>query len=675
MCQSTKGFKSFAAQVCPFPEMRVKVDAENRTLVFRHGDDTEAVELTQNVFIVRQDGKALVYAMAADGRVYVKSDGDFKVVCQDGAEFLRVKTREFLRVELVRAKNGKAKAKPETVRVPEPSDEPTPAAQALFRAMNGLHTVEELAAMTGAEIRALAVRYDKKGSGKGRTIPVLLNEILEHEAVLEDELLTQAAMKALEVDETDNSDEAEADSAQPVDVATSPFCPGCGQDVGNVDEEGCCRYCGAQIFSEEGSGDDAEAEVEDAQSDADGETPEAVVSNADAEVEPDSIEVNQGDGQMAEIRTITIAELAKMIGKEEEEIRIPNRDPFMGLNWKPEDLPAIVTVLKPESEKGGQVLVSGVGPQWLIVAVVHALHPCQISLADPKVAAGQVAINDRLKPGEVAGELTFTVTEVGSAVKVEYTSETPIAAENLGLLVPPTVPTGKPVVLSGRTATWAVVQIATAYQHEVPAVFGFQPGTGFVCAITHNPIYEIGATFASIEEIPAQAQAQAEAVAKPTQLTKEQLDEKMTEWFAGWKPVAMRAEVDIYPPGMANGLFDRFMMNALKLGMLELKSAPEVDFEIVQIVEEGRTAIVAAIQDALIGKDQEVWFTFPLGMGGKPSEVDEAEKVLVGQGYPVQWDWNKSALIATPPYPTWWAEYKKVREEGDEAEAESEETE
>ncbi len=53
----------------------------------------------------------------------------------------------------------------------------------------------------------------------------------------------------------------------------------------------------------------------------------------------------------------------------------------------------------------------------------------------------------------------------------------------------------KVIMLNGRTATWGVAEMAVCYQHVVPAIFVGQPvgeGYMYVCAITHDPRYEVG---------------------------------------------------------------------------------------------------------------------------------------------------------------------------------------
>ena len=199
------------------------------------------------------------------------------------------------------------------------------------------------------------------------------------------------------------------------------------------------------------------------------------------------------------MNTITIQQIADLIGKEEEEYLLPNGRAVQGLNWKHDNLPLVAEKLKPFSFLGSSWLIDGPAPQWLIVSLLEVLHPCAISLADAKVEGGLVAIGQRKLPqGNGRGELEFSVQSHERGFVVRYGSQQPISAVLLPDLVPPALPeAGKPVFLNGRTATWGVAEIASCYQHVVPAVYVGQPDGGkytYVCAITHSAGHPLGST-------------------------------------------------------------------------------------------------------------------------------------------------------------------------------------
>jgi len=199
------------------------------------------------------------------------------------------------------------------------------------------------------------------------------------------------------------------------------------------------------------------------------------------------------------MNTMTIQQLADLIGKEQEDYTLPNGRAVHGLNWRPEDLPLVAEKLKHFSALGSPWLIDGPSPQWLIVSLLEAFHPCPILLADSKVEGGQVAIGQRKVPeGGGRGELEFTVKQNSKGFVVHYYSQDPISAALLPDLVPPALPeAGRPVFLNGRTATWGVAEIASCYQHVVPAVYVGQPIDGaytYVCAITHSSEHPLGST-------------------------------------------------------------------------------------------------------------------------------------------------------------------------------------
>ena len=147
-------------------------------------------------------------------------------------------------------------------------------------------------------------------------------------------------------------------------------------------------------------------------------------------------------------------------------------------------------------QKGGNFVIDGRAPQFLVINVLHALHPNKIALADSKVEGGIVGISSQNIPKEKgSGPLPWTVTDnFQGGVLVEYAKDQFKIIDNkqLNQVIPPEVEKGKPVFLSGKTSNWASAEIALSYAHIVPAVYMYQPGTGFICVITHSVNHEIG---------------------------------------------------------------------------------------------------------------------------------------------------------------------------------------
>jgi hypothetical protein len=97
--------------------------------------------------------------------------------------------------------------------------------------------------------------------------------------------------------------------------------------------------------------------------------------------------------------------------------------------------------------------------------------------------------------GEGSGPLPWVVTEnFQGGTLVEYAKDefTIISSEKLGEVIPPETKPGKPVFLSGKTSNWASAEIALSYAHVVPAVYLYQPGTGFICVVSHSIEHKLG---------------------------------------------------------------------------------------------------------------------------------------------------------------------------------------
>lgn len=196
----------------------------------------------------------------------------------------------------------------------------------------------------------------------------------------------------------------------------------------------------------------------------------------------------------------TIDYIARSIGKGPEEITIGRGETarkIFGLNWKTEELPVVYQMLKGDASTGRAFLIDGRAPQFLVNNIVHALHPCDVALVDDKVDGGMVWITGwHVTPkGKGSGPIPFDVTSDfldGTLVECARDALTIIPADELDDVIPPEVAKGKPVFISGKISNWASAQIATAYAHKVPAVYNYQPGTGFICTITHSPDHELG---------------------------------------------------------------------------------------------------------------------------------------------------------------------------------------
>lgn len=187
--------------------------------------------------------------------------------------------------------------------------------------------------------------------------------------------------------------------------------------------------------------------------------------------------------------TIDIAKLGAAIGMEEQEKTLPNGKVIKSLVWDQENLKKAVKAVSGLSGEGKPVRITGAAPAWLVSALTHTVHPCQVSLYDPKL--GKDIPIPQLSHGEpnLEGEVAFKVTEKGEAVLIEWNidHESGVYDENnLPKVVVPEVPQGKAVYISGRGPNYLTVAMAEAYAHTNSSVSLNQPGIGYTCSITHT---------------------------------------------------------------------------------------------------------------------------------------------------------------------------------------------
>lgn len=166
-------------------------------------------------------------------------------------------------------------------------------------------------------------------------------------------------------------------------------------------------------------------------------------------------------------------------------------------NWDQPSAQSVAKIIRDEySSKGEPILVNGAGPAWLMSAITHAAHPCEVSLYDPKLGKG-IDI-PKLAHGEPNpdADIQFTVTTGKDCVKLEWSIDTPSGVYDMNKLkdlVVPEIPNGKSLVISGRGPNPVAVAIAEAYAHTAPDISFYQPQLGgYTCGITHDPNINIG---------------------------------------------------------------------------------------------------------------------------------------------------------------------------------------
>ena len=192
---------------------------------------------------------------------------------------------------------------------------------------------------------------------------------------------------------------------------------------------------------------------------------------------------------------LSIVKLAETLGKSAIERTLPNGKIVSQIVWEGADLIKISQLLHNFSGAYPRhIMVDGAAPAWLVSALTHELHPCSVSLNSPD---GFVPVGCQ-KPGEVSGgnNLSFSVSEredgwvVVTATAVDPSK--PFSSNDLDTWVPPSLPMGSKVILSGRLPNWGMASILMSYHGVTKAVALFQPGTGATVAMTHSADISLG---------------------------------------------------------------------------------------------------------------------------------------------------------------------------------------
>ncbi len=199
---------------------------------------------------------------------------------------------------------------------------------------------------------------------------------------------------------------------------------------------------------------------------------------------------------ISEFKRLTIDNIATMIYKEPEDIILPGKEPIRGLNWRPEELPSVYSSLKKMVGSGDSFVIDGRAPQFLVITILQALSENNIALADSKVEGGMVVISGQKHPkGEGSGPLPWLVTkDFQGGTLVEYSKDQfkLIDSKILNEVIPPDIDTTKPVFLSGKTSNWVSADVALTYARVSPAVYLYQPGSGFICVVSNNSDHKLG---------------------------------------------------------------------------------------------------------------------------------------------------------------------------------------
>lgn len=199
---------------------------------------------------------------------------------------------------------------------------------------------------------------------------------------------------------------------------------------------------------------------------------------------------------------LSIPALAQALDKKPVKRVLPNGREVSQIVWEGSDLVQIARLLHNRSgELPERVDIDGPAPAWLVAALVHELHPRAVRVNSPD---GFVPIGCRRPEGPEgygAGVVKFCIEEQeagGWLLVTCYLTDPsmPLAPHDLTRIVPPEVPMGARVVLSGRMPNWLAASLAMAYHGRAKAVALFQPGTGATVAWTHSREVLLGTVLA-----------------------------------------------------------------------------------------------------------------------------------------------------------------------------------
>jgi CRISPR-associated Csx3 family protein len=187
---------------------------------------------------------------------------------------------------------------------------------------------------------------------------------------------------------------------------------------------------------------------------------------------------------------LNIANLAKILGKAEEDLELPGGRKVKTIAWKGSDLVKIHDLMHNQSAKlPALVKVNGSAPAWLVTALVHECHPMTVAVNSQQ---GYVTVACQLPKGTGAGMKGWAITQKDDWTQVEFSLDGELSPGQLVSVVPPEVPMGTKIIVSGRGPLWLAAAVAMAYHGVAKAVACLQPKVGATVCITHTKEITLG---------------------------------------------------------------------------------------------------------------------------------------------------------------------------------------
>jgi len=202
-----------------------------------------------------------------------------------------------------------------------------------------------------------------------------------------------------------------------------------------------------------------------------------------------SLECVSKDPLTGKIRRINVLGLYDTLHSDQNVRALPSGKIIRQPVWRGEDLVEISRILS-ASEKEDVIDIEGPLTNWLSAAIAHECYPSKVRV---DLLYDFVEVGCKSPSAKPSGKnLKWEVSPIGENMLVVNCNVeeigVPVYTEDLSSVVPPEVPSGCIVILSGKIPIWLSTSIAMAYRGRCGALACFQPGND----IDHTPV----ATFA-----------------------------------------------------------------------------------------------------------------------------------------------------------------------------------
>ena len=200
-------------------------------------------------------------------------------------------------------------------------------------------------------------------------------------------------------------------------------------------------------------------------------------------------------------KTIKISDIAEQLWKREVEKTLPNQKVIKTIEWAPEDLPKIYSIInefRRDLWRNDLAIIDWPAPTWMIPTISHWFHPTHTAAKYPQwwpdaiIALTWTEISDNIE--WEWEDLSFEVTENEDFTLVEFKLDQPQIdlTKTINTLKSPKIPHWKWVRISWRWPVAIATALAESYAHTVPYIANFQPWVWYVISISHSEEFPYG---------------------------------------------------------------------------------------------------------------------------------------------------------------------------------------